>query len=193
MRAVCVAAFTFLVAVSAAAQSADLFVTKSAPGTASVGTNITFTVTVGNNGPDDAALVNMTDPLPPAPTFVSETQTNTAQFDIVVNVSQSAAGTTLINSATVSSETPDDNDENNPAITGTSVSGGNLADVRIQKTGPVSQPADTDVTYTITLVNDGPNDATNVSFTDTLPNSIPPSSPLTFVSFTQNSGPTFSC
>jgi uncharacterized repeat protein (TIGR01451 family) len=224
MRAVCVAAFTFLVAVSAAAQSADLFVTKSAPGTASVGTNITFTVTVGNNGPDDAAFVNMTDTLPADATFVSETQTtgptficttpnvgdaggtvncsnallspgavNTAQFDIVVNVSQSAAGTTLINTATVSSETPDDNDENNTAITGTSVSGGNLADVRIQKTGPVSQPADTDVTYTITLVNDGPNDATNVSFTDTLPNSIPPSSPLTFVSFTQNSGPTFSC
>lgn len=223
MRVVWAAAFTFLLAVSAAAQSADLFVTKTAPATATVGSNITFTVTVGNNGPDDAAFANLDDTLPAGVTFQSYNQTTgptfnctappvnstgsftcsiatlpagaggTAQFDIVVKVSPGTEGTTLINMATVSSETPDDNDENNTAVSGTDVAGGNLADVRILKTGPVSQPANTDVTYTITVVNDGPNDATNVTFTDTLPNSIPPSSPLTFVSFNQNSGPTFNC
>jgi len=225
MRGVSAAVFSFLVAVSAAAQSADMFVTKNAPNTAAVGSTFTYTITVGNGGPDDAVSANLDDTLPggiqyqsfmqtTGPTFTcSEPQVNAsgsftcsiatlpagsvAQFDIVVKVAPGTEGTTLINTATVSSETPDDNGENNTSITGTNVPGanGNLADLRIAKSGPASQPPDTDVTYTITLTNDGPDDATNVSWTDTLPNSIPPSSPLTFVpgSFMQTSGPTFSC
>ena len=221
MRSVCAAIIGCLVAVSAAAQSADLFVTKTAPASASVGSNITFTVTMGNGGPDDAASANFDDPLPADVTFVSITQTtgpmftctdpgvgstgtvncsigtfaagDVAQFDIVVNVSPSAAGTTLINAVTVSSETPDDSDENNVSTTGTTVGGGNQADLAIVKTGPASAPPNSDVAYTITVTNGSANDATNVSFTDTLPNSAPIGNPMTFVSFTQNSGPAFNC
>src|SRR5437764_1407729 len=221
MRGVCVAVFAALVAISAAAQSSDMFVFKSAPATATTGSNITFTVTVGNGGPDDAPNAHFDDVLPADATFVSVSQTtglgfgcttptvgstgtvtcsiatlpasSTAQFDIVVNVAAKAAGTTLINTVTAASGNPDDNPENDTSTTGTNVAGGNSADVSILKTGPNSQPADTDITYTITVTNFGPNDATNVSWTDTLPNSIPPSSPLTFVSFTQNSGPAFNC
>jgi large repetitive protein len=221
MRSVCTAVLTFLVAVTAAAQSADLFVTKTAPATASINTNITFTITLGNGGPDDAAAATFNDPLPADVTFVSYTQTtgptfacttpsagstgtvncsiatltagDVAQFDIVVNVSPSAAGTTLINSVVASSQTPDDTDENNTSITGTSVAGGNSADVSIVKTGPSSAPANSDVAYTITVTNAGPNDAGHVQWTDTLPTGVPASPAMTFVSFTQNSGPTFNC
>jgi uncharacterized repeat protein (TIGR01451 family) len=199
----------------------DMFVFKSAPATAATGSNITFTVTAGNAGPNDAPNAHFVDVLPSNVGFVSINQTagptfncttpaagasgtvtctiatltagTSAQFDIVVTVDPKAAGTTLINTVTAASDNPDGNGENNTSETGTSVPGGNLADLRILKTGPVSQPADTDVTYTISLTNDGPSDATTVSLIDNLPNSIPPSSPLTFVSFNQNSGPTFAC
>jgi uncharacterized repeat protein (TIGR01451 family) len=225
VRGVSAAVFVFLVAASAAAQSsADLFVTKSAPATATVGSNVTFSITVGNGGPDDAASATLDDTLPGGATYVSYTQLtgptftcttpavgaaggtfnctiatfpagspSTATFEVIVNVAANAAGTTLINTATVSAETPDDNPENNSSISGTSVPGGNLADVGIVKTGPASAPADSDVAYTITVTNGGPNDATNVSFTDTLPAGTAPPSPMTFVSFTQNSGPAFNC
>lgn len=221
VRSVSTAVFTFLVAVTAAAQSADLFVTKTAPATASINTNITFTITFGNGGPDDAAAATFNDPLPADVTFVSYTQTTgptfgcttptvgstgtvncsiatltagtVAQFDIVVNVSPSAAGTTLINTVVVSSQTPDDSDENNTSITGTNVSGGNSADVSIVKTGPSSAPANSDVTYTITVTNAGPNDAGHVQWTDTLPTGVPLGPAMTFVSFMQTSGPAFNC
>jgi uncharacterized repeat protein (TIGR01451 family) len=199
----------------------DMFVFKNAPATATTGSNITFTVTAGNAGPNDAPNAHFNDVLPADVGFVSINQTTgptftcttpaagasgtvictiatlaagtSAQFDIVVTVDPQAAGTTLINTVTIASDNPDNNGENNTSVSGTSVAGGDLADLRILKTGPVSQPADTDVSYTITLTNDGPNDAAGVSWTDTLPNSIPPSSPLTFVGFNQTGGPTFSC
>ena len=201
--------------------NADLFVTKTAPATTTVGANITFTVTVGNNGPDVATSANVNDVLPSATTFVSINQTTgptftcstpsvgssgtvscsiatlasgaVAQFDIVVNVSAGSEGTTLINTATVSSQTPDDNNENNTSVSGTTVAGGNLADISILKTGPAGAPPNSDVTYTIVVTNNGPNDATTVSWHDSLPDSVPTGSAMTFVSFTQNSGPTFTC
>src|SRR5438067_2638415 len=223
MRSVSTVVVTFLVAVTAAAQSADLFVTKTAPATASINTNITFTITFGNGGPDDAAAATFNDTLPGGATFVSYTQTSgptftcgtlpnvgdaggtancsiatltagtVAQFNIVVNVSPSAAGTTLINTVVVSSQTPDDSDENNTSITATNVPGGNSADVGIVKSGPSSAPANSDVTYTITVTNGGPNDAGHVQWTDTLPTGTPAGPAMTFVSFMQTSGPTFNC
>src|SRR5437764_1660844 len=221
-RGVSFALAGLLVAATAAAQSADLFVTKTAPASASTGSNITFTINLGNGGPDDAASATFNDTLPSGATFVSYMQTSgpaftcgtlpnvgdaggtvncsiatltagtTATFDIVVNVSSGAAGTTLINTVTVSSQTPDDNSENNSSITGTTVPGGNLADVAITKSGPASAPPNSDVTYTITVTNFGSNAATNVSWSDTLPAGTP-SSPMTFVAFQQTSGPAFNC
>jgi len=211
-----------LFAAAAAAQSSDMLVTKSAPGTANVGQNITYLITIGNAGPDDAPSANLTDMLPADATFVSEAQTSgatftcstpnpgdaggtvtcsiatmvagtSADFSIVVNVSPSAAGTTLINTASASSENPDDTTENNTSVAGTDIPGGNLADVSIVKTGPSSAPPNSDVTYTITVTNNSTNNATNVSWTDTLPNSVPAGNPMTFVSFNQTSGPSFNC
>lgn len=205
----------FLVAATAAAQ-ADLFIGKTGPASANPGDNITFTVTIGNNGPSDAASAVMTDTLPSGGTFVSETQTSGptftcstpnvgdpggtvsctnatftngsgATFNIVVNVSAGAAGTTLINSATISSDTPDNNPENNSSTAGTAISGGTLADVAVSKSGPQFAAPSSSVTFTITVTDLGPNDASSVTLNDTL------GAGLTFVSLTQTSGPTFSC
>jgi len=221
VRAIVCAGSLFIVAATASAQSADLFANKTGPGTAAAGSDVTYTITIGNVGPDDASGAQMNDDVPAGMTFVSVVQTSgttftcstpsvggtgsvtcdlatftagsTASFDITFNIPVATApGTTFINTATAASDTPDDTSENNSSIAGTTVSGGNLADVSIDKTGPGSAPANSDVTYTITLTNNGPNDATTVSFTDTLPSGTPPS-PMTFVSFLQTSGPAFNC
>src|ERR1043165_336143 len=145
MRGVSAAVFSFLVAVSAAAQSADLFVTKNAHTTGAVGSTFPYTITVGNGGPDDATSANLDDTLPGGIQYQSFTQTtgptftcseppvgssgsftcsiatlpagSLAQFDIVVKVAPGTEGTTLINTATVSSETPADNPENKHSLT----------------------------------------------------------------------------
>jgi large repetitive protein len=221
VRGVIAAVFGLLVAATAAAQSSDMFVTKNAPATANVGSNVTYTISVSNGGPDPAPNASFTDNLPGGATFVSYQQNTgptftctlpnvgdaggtatcsvatlnagtTATFTIVVNVSASAAGTTLINSISVTSNNPDPNPENNSSVTGTSVPGGNQADVSILKTGPGSAPPNSNVTYTITVSNSGPNAAQNVSWSDTLPAGTPPSQ-MTFVSFNQTGGPTFNC
>jgi uncharacterized repeat protein (TIGR01451 family) len=54
----------------ATAQTANLSVSKSAPGTASVGVNFSYTITVVNNGPNTATGVTVTDVLPPNVNFV---------------------------------------------------------------------------------------------------------------------------
>src|ERR1051325_5799102 len=207
--------------VSAGAE-ADLFVSKSGPASASAGTNITYAIALTNVGPDGASNGGFSDTLPAGTTFVSVTPTSgpslmcsapavgangnvtctaatfpagaSATADLVVHIDpQTPGGTVLTNTATTVSDTLDPNQENNASSAATTINAGNLADLRILKSGPTSVPPDTDVTYTITLTNDGPNDATNVSWTDTLPNSFPPGLPMTFVSFTQDSGPAFDC
>jgi uncharacterized repeat protein (TIGR01451 family) len=50
---------------------ADLSVTKSSSGSVYVGSNITYTITVANNGPATANLVTVTDPFPAGTTNVS--------------------------------------------------------------------------------------------------------------------------
>jgi uncharacterized repeat protein (TIGR01451 family) len=212
--------FSFLFASAALAQSADTYITKDAPANTTAGANFTYTIVVGNVGPDDAANVSMNDPLPAGLTFVSMSDSgpdtfacsnpgagnngtvsctaatmvagNQHTFLITVAVPNNATnGTTYINIATATNDF-DPNDENNSSVTGTSTPS-DAADVAITKTGPSATPPDTDVTYTITLTNYGPGDALNVSWTDTLPDSVPATAAMTFVSFNQTSGPAFNC
>jgi large repetitive protein len=193
---------------------ADVRVTKGAPGGASAGTSMTYTIAVENLGPSDARNVAMSDVLPPQTTFVSITQNtgpaftctnpgvgNTgtvtctiasladnaaATFTLVVNVSGTAeTGSNLSNTATVSTTTEDPNPANNTATTNTSVAAS--ADLRVAKTGPATTPAGANVSYTITAENLGSATASNVTLTDVLPVGT------TFVSMTQTSGPAFTC
>jgi uncharacterized repeat protein (TIGR01451 family) len=176
---------------------------------------VSFDVTILNLGEDDAVNVTLDDPLPGGMTFVSANQNNgptficstpsvgmtgsitctisllpagsSADFTFVANIPPATPmGTNFTNQATGTSETFDPNDENNTGITSVTVPIPE-ADLGVQKIGPSSAGPDTDVAYSITVVNNGPDMAGGVSLSDTLPGT------MTFVSINQNSGPAFTC
>ena len=211
------AALSFTLALHAGiTTSADIGVTKSAPATALANTDITYDIDIFNAGPDPADTVSLSDPIPIGLTFVSLNQTSgptfactdpgvgnngtvnctiaslpvtsNAHFQLVVHIPGSALpGDTFTNIATgLVTNSQDDNPENDSQAAATIVAS-TSADVSITKLGPSGAPANTDVSYSISVTNGGPDDADTVSWTDTLPGT------MTFVGFTQNSGPTFTC
>ena len=120
--------------------TADLSVVKLAsPNPVIVGSNITYTITVANNGPDTASSVTVTDNLPATTTFVSCNSTGggvcggsgnnrtvtftsmgsgtSAVITLVTQVNCNVAnGTTITNTASVSSLTPDSESGNNSSM-----------------------------------------------------------------------------
>ena len=192
--------------------SADVGVSKSGPATINAGTNITYNLTVSNAGPSDAQGVSMSDVLPANTTFVSYTQNTgpsfslttpavggtgtvtstlatlpaggSATFTLVLAVAASApGGSSLANTATVSSVTPDANAGNNSSTSTATVLAS--ADLQVTKSGPASITAGTNITYTLGVTNAGTSDAQAVSLSDALPANT------TFVSLAQNTGPSF--
>jgi uncharacterized repeat protein (TIGR01451 family) len=177
--------------------SADLSVSKSAPNTVQIDQNLPYTITVTNLGPGAAQNVTLTDPLPANTTFSSESQQSgptfncstpsvgqggtvscttgtlapnqSATFQVNVHVSASAAGgSTLTNTATVSSSTPDPNTGNNSSTATTTVQA--QADLWVHETGPANTPiSPQSLTYTLTVTNIGPTEATNVTLSDAVP------------------------
>jgi uncharacterized delta-60 repeat protein/uncharacterized repeat protein (TIGR01451 family) len=111
---------------------ADLSITKTGPpGRVPTGRNMTYTLTVTNNGPDSASAVTVTDQLPSSVTFVSTTATqgscgestgtvsctlgemsSGAIVTIEIVVRPTTAGR-ITNFASVASPTPDANQGNN--------------------------------------------------------------------------------
>ena len=165
-----------------------------------VGQNLTYTYTVVNNGPNDATSAMITDPLPTGMSFVSGTVTvagivaaaptvvggavvaalgtvtngSTATVTIVLSPGE-AAVPSAVNVATVSSALIDPNPLDDTVTVTTPVTA--LADVGVTITGPSGTvPVGQNVTYTINLINNGPDDASGVTVNDVLPSS------LTFVS-----------
>ena len=169
---------------------ADLGVIKAgSPDPVLAGNDLTYTITVTNNGPDDASSVTMTDNLPPEVSFISCNSTGggscsgsgnnrTVTFaslaagasetvTLVANVN-AAHGTIISNTASVASTTFDPNPENDSVTATTSVI--NQADLAVTKTAsPGTVDTGTNITYTITVANNGPNSAANVTLTDNLP------------------------
>lgn len=184
---------------------ADLGVIKAgSPDPVLAGNDLTYTITVTNNGPDDASSVTVTDNLPPEVSFVSCNSTGggscsgsvnnrTVTFTslaagasetvtLVANVNAGTAhGTIISNTASVASTTFDPNPGNDSVTATTSVI--NQADLAVTKTAsPATVDTGTNVTYTITVANNGPDSAANVTLTDNLPAST------TFVSNSGASG-----
>ncbi|HEY8183201.1 MAG TPA: hypothetical protein VII32_13255, partial [Thermoanaerobaculia bacterium] len=109
----------------------DLSVTKTGPATTTAGSNITYNISVTNNGPSDASNVSLSDPTPTGLTFVSATggcvtfapspcnlgtmtSGQTKSFTATYTVSSSPPNP-IVNTASVSSTTPDPASGNNSA------------------------------------------------------------------------------
>ncbi len=161
---------------------ADLAVTKTGPASAIAGSSVTYTVTVTNNGPSTASSVSVDDPTPAGYTFVSATAPcaggfpcplgdmmpgSAVAFDVTYATSPSAGGSVVTNTATASSPTFDPNGGNDSGSATTTL--GAEADLAITKSGPATAIAGTQVTYDITVTNNGPSDATSVSVADPTP------------------------
>lgn len=196
--------------VSRFAANVDVAISKSAsPSTVIAGNYLTYTIDVTNLDPTfEATDLLMQDPLPPTAFFQSLTapagwtcttpafntsglvactalslpKSTTAEFSILVQVAPDAPAGTLSNTATVSSTSGDSNPANDGATATTTVT--SQADVAITKTeSPDPVIAGNQLTYAITVTNNGPGSANGVVVSDPLPAGI------TFISAT----PPFTC
>jgi uncharacterized repeat protein (TIGR01451 family) len=171
--------------------TADVTVFKTGPASGVVGSNMTYTITVANNGPATATNVALFDQLPAGFTLVSATPTTAAVsnnlvswpgFNLIKNATSnftvtvvSAQSGNYTNIAFSTANTQDPNPTNNAGVATNSqviTAVTTLADVAVFKTGSTNiQPGGT-LTYTITATNAGPSPATNVVVQDTLPANV---------------------
>jgi uncharacterized repeat protein (TIGR01451 family) len=195
---------------------ADVSITKSAATDPVIaGTDETYLLTVTNNGPSDAENVSLTDVTPTNTIFISRSQTAgpgfactdptsgttgtvacnltvlpagaSATFTLVLHVLSSAPdGSTITNTAAITSTTDDPNLANNSGtVTVNVITRADLSVTKSQERDLVI--ADISQTYHITLVNNGPSDAQSVILSDPTPANT------TFVSASQDTGPAFTC
>jgi len=165
--------------------NADLAVTKTAsPSPVGVGGNLTYTLTVTNNGPSMATGVTLTDAVPAGVTFVSATPSqgtctvtvscnlgtlaNAAKATVTIIVKPTLADF-ITNTASVTATETDPNLANNTAsVTIIPTASADLALTETAAPNPVLLGG-SNISYTITITNNGPSPATNVVLTDTLP------------------------
>jgi uncharacterized repeat protein (TIGR01451 family) len=187
----------------AASGTADVSVSiQSSPAQVQVGQNLTYTLTVINNGPTSARGVVVTDTLPAGVTYVSSTSTqgsaptqasgvvtaaigtmaanSTATVTIVVKTTISAAPSVTDTASVVSQET-DPNPANNTATITSAVTA--VADLSVSLNGDKSPVlVGQSLTYAVKVTNKGPSPATGVKMTDVLPAAV------TFVSASADVG-----
>ena len=168
----------------------DLSISKTAtPNPVVAGTQLSYAITVTNNGPNTANNVVVTDVLPAGVIYAMDTDScvqgppgtltcnlgnmtsgQTATFTIIVNVPSgfvSATGlTSITNTASVAALEEDPNQANNTATATTMVK--DQADLRLTKECKPDGPAPTGSTATCTIFVDnlGASDARNVVVTD---------------------------
>jgi uncharacterized repeat protein (TIGR01451 family)/fimbrial isopeptide formation D2 family protein len=171
------------------APSADIAVTKTASAAAiNDGQEVTYTVTAKNNGPDAASGVALTDLLPAGLEYVSSTSSqgsyervegiwtvgelaNDALATLTVTAKATKTGS-ITNTATKTAE-----EQNDPVAANNSASAtvevapsADIADLALEKTATtetVKLPSE--VAYTLTVSNAGPDAAQGVVVTDPLP------------------------
>jgi uncharacterized repeat protein (TIGR01451 family) len=170
----------------------DLVIFKAdSPDPVLAGEQLTYTLSIVNNGPSDATGVTAVDSLPAGVTFESASSTQgsvshtagtvtaslgplgggeSATVTIVVTVDPAARGT-LENSVSVTGNETETNPVNNRDDEPSEVQA--RIDLQVTKTDsddPVT--AGDPLTYTVTVTNNGPSQATGVVLTDTLPDEV---------------------
>ena len=183
--------------------AADLSVSKAdSADPVTAGTGFSYSVTVANSGPSDAATVLLTDVLPAGAAFVGATPdqgscsessgtvtcalgtiANGLSVDVViaVTVDPDTAPGTITNNASVSSATSDPTASNNSTFEDTTVTASaDLAVIKVDTADPVN--AGDGFAYAVTVTNNGPSDAQTVVLTDVLPAEV------TYVSATPDQG-----
>ncbi|MFE1574394.1 hypothetical protein ACFIQG_21770 [Comamonas odontotermitis] len=196
MRAVLVwVFFAALLPAWALAQTADLQINKAGPATASGGDNVTYTLTLNNNGPDSADGASFTDTLPAGLNNVAATclsAINGAVCPTSMTVSNtSVSGTistfpdlgkvviqitgrfpvsgasSLTNTAKINapSGVTDPDTASNTSVVSTAMS--YRADVTVTKMQSSSiLVSGQPITYTMTVTNNGPNPADGANIND---------------------------
>ncbi|OZB73753.1 MAG: hypothetical protein B7X37_07800 [Halothiobacillus sp. 14-55-98] len=173
---------------------------SATPSPVNAGAPLTYVATITNKGPSSAQAVTMTDTLPSNASFIDVQNvsnggtcgTQPAAGDtggqLVCNWSTdvpsgsqrtvtyrvrpliSAVGSNVDNSVAVTTTTKESDTTNNSATTSTPVDPVQL-DVLINKTvSNPSIPLGGTTTYTVTVTNNGPSEATGVVMTDSYPN-----------------------
>ncbi|MBU7038914.1 MAG: DUF11 domain-containing protein, partial [Theionarchaea archaeon] len=176
--------------------AADLRLEKTVnDSTPNIGDNVIFTITVYNDGPNDATSVSVEDLLPAGLNYVSSTPSQgsydnvtgiwtigtipnggsaTLQITTQVTTSGSIKNVAQIYSSFESDpdSTPnnDDGDQSEDDEDFETITVPPSADLRIDKTVSDSTPNPGDtITFTITVYNDGPDAATNLTLEDVIP------------------------
>ncbi len=173
--------------VTAAREEVDLTISKQAQmNEVSLGSPITYTLTITNNGPDAASNVTVVDSLPNglAVELKDVTSNGTCIMEasvITCTLGQVSAGATsiikvvgaamlpgtLVNTATVSSATTEPNKNNNSATASVTVKGADLA-ISLDSYPKVINLGNP-FTYTLAVVNNGPDEANQVVASSSLP------------------------
>jgi uncharacterized repeat protein (TIGR01451 family) len=172
------------------------------PDPVALGGNLSYTITVTNAGPADAAGVVVDDPTPPGLVFVSSSGDCTTAFPCalgaipagasrtIVALFQVPAGYTganpIVGTIAATTPTPDLNPATSVAIARTAV-GTASADLEVRKLGPATTFRGADILYSITVTNAGPSAAPGVQVSDG------PSPGLVFVSNAGDCQTAFPC
>lgn len=171
---------------------AGLRVVKNGPAAIAAGNVINYQVAIHNDGPSDAASVNITDQVPVQVQGVSwnASTANSAILTGAANGNTNAVATTAnipvggvvniaiagtvdaafsgnINNAATASA-------NNVSVTSNTVTTAvtNIPSLSIVKSGPEALDAGAPIHYTITITNGGPSTALDVQIADILPDSV---------------------
>ncbi|MBD2757433.1 putative Ig domain-containing protein [Spirosoma validum] len=187
---------TVLAIQAPAPQTADVSVGMSSPASGVPGGSVSYTITVANAGPNDAANVQVTDILPndltitmvttsySNGTIAADPPTNNtvratipllrtgdvARVFVTATIRATAMGN-LSNTATVTASTADPVPANNSATATSSLTP--RADLSIACTdGQNSVQAGSPLTYTLVVANSGPSSVTGATVTDNFPSSL---------------------